>query len=147
MIFSELYSVYYNTVAEILSKIIEGEHSERELQRVVTEKAFGESVMTIMPALKSGKWQLIHKDMTTSIEHKPTMPLTNLQKRWLKAILLDPRIKLFDVNVQGLEDVEPLFTTKDYYIYDKYTDGDPYEDGGYIKRFRIILSALKTVSK
>ena len=32
MIFSELYSAYYNTVAAILSAILDGEHSEQELQ-------------------------------------------------------------------------------------------------------------------
>ena len=29
MIFSELYSAYYNTVAAIISAIIDGEHSEK----------------------------------------------------------------------------------------------------------------------
>ncbi|MBO5840951.1 MAG: hypothetical protein J6Q86_05970, partial [Methanobrevibacter sp.] len=50
------------------------------------------------------------------------------------AISLDPRIKLFDVKFEGLDDVEPLFTPDDYCIYDKYGDGDPFEDEGYIKR-------------
>ena len=49
MIFSELYSAYYNAVAAIISGIIEGEHSEKELQKAVLERAFGESVLTIMP--------------------------------------------------------------------------------------------------
>ena len=119
MIFSELYSAYYNTVAAILSAIIDGEHSEQELQKIVTDRAFGESVLTIMPSLKSEKWQLVHSDMTTPLEHKPTIPLTTLQKRWLKAISLDPRVKLFGVEFPDLEDVEPLFTSADYYIYDQ----------------------------
>ena len=89
MIFSELYSAYYNTVAAIISGILDGEHSEKELQKIVTDYAFGESVLTIMPSLKSEKWQLMHSDMTTKLEHKPTIPLTLLQKRWLKAISLD----------------------------------------------------------
>ena len=122
MIFSELYSAYYNTVAAILSKIADGEHSERELQKIVTEKAFGESVLTIMPSLKNEKWKLVHSDMTTPLEHKPTMPLTTLQKQWLKAISLDPRIKLFGVRFPSLDDVEPLFTSADYHIYDRYSD-------------------------
>ena len=143
MIFSELYSVYYNTVAEILSRVTKGECSERELQRVITERAFGESVLTILPSLKSGKWQLLRENMTTPIEHKPTMPLTDLERRWLKAVSLDPRIRLFDVEIKGLDDVEPLFTPEDYRVYDKYGDGDNYGDEGYIKRFRVILSALK----
>jgi hypothetical protein len=96
-----------------------------------------------MPSLKSEKWQLVHSDMTTAIEHKPTMPLTTIQKQWLKAISLDPRVKLFGVEFPNLEDVEPLFTSEDYHIYDKYSDGDPYEDEDYIKKFRVILEAIR----
>ncbi len=147
MIFSELYSAYYNTVAAIISGIIDGEHSEKELQKIVTEYAFGESVLTIMPALKSEKWQLVHSDMTTPLEHKPTIPLTTLQKRWLKAVSLDPRVKLFGVEFPDLEDVEPLFTSADYYIYDQYNDGDPFEDAQYIRNFRIILEAIRKGSQ
>ena len=143
MIFSELYSAYYNTVAAIISRIIDGEHSERELQKIVAERAFGESVLAIMPALKSEKWQLVHPDMTTSLEHKPTMPLTTLQKQWLKAISLDPRVRLFGVEFPSLDDVEPLFNSDDYYVYDKYSDGDPFEDEEYIRQFRVILEAIR----
>ena len=143
MIFSELYSAYYNTVAAILSRITLGECSEKELQRIVTEHAFGESALTILPALKSEKWQLVRSDMTTPLEHKPTMPLTTLQKRWLKAISLDSRVKLFGVEFPALDGVEPLFTPSDYYVYDKYTDGDPFEDEEYIRQFRVILEAIR----
>ena len=143
MIFSELYSAYYNAIATIITKMIDGEHSEKELQKVVAERAFGESILTIMPSLKSEKWQLVRPDMTTTLEHKPTMPMTTLQKQWLKAISLDPRIKLFGVEIPGLEDVEPLFTVADYHIYDKYSDGDPFEDEEYIKKFRVILEAMR----
>lgn len=143
MIFSEIYSVYYNTVARIITRILEGEASEKELKRIITECAFGESALTVLPSLKSGQWQLMHSDMTTPLEHIPSMPPTTLEKRWLKAISLDPRIKLFGVEIPGIEDVEPLFTEDDYYIYDKYTDSDPFTDKGYIGRFRFILSAIR----
>ena len=143
MIFSELYSAYYNAVAAILSRVLEGECSEKELQQIIAERAFGESVLNIMPSLKSGKWQLLRPDMTTALEHIPTMPMTLLQKRWLKAISLDPRVKLFGVAFPNLDDVEPLFTEADYYVYDKYSDGDPFEDEGYIQIFRVILTAIR----
>ncbi|MBE6551146.1 MAG: WYL domain-containing protein [Ruminococcaceae bacterium] len=143
MIFSELYSAYYNTIAAMISKIIDGENSDEELRRVVEERAFGESILTVIPSLKAGKWQLVHPDMTTSLVHKPTMPLTVLQKQWLKAVSLDPRIKLFDISFPDLGDTEPLFTPDDYYIYDKYSDGDPFEDEEYIRQFRVILEAIR----
>ena len=147
MIFSELYSAYYNTVAAIISGILDGEHSEKELQKIVAERAFGESLLTIMPSLKNEKWQLVHSDMTTSLENKPTMPLTTLQKQWLKAISLDPRVKLFGVEFPNLDDVEPLFTPADYHVYDKYGDGDSFEDEEYIRQFKVILAAIRNDSQ
>lgn len=143
MIFNELYSAYYNTVAEIIGRLIQGGTDEKELHRIVEEKAFGESVLTILPALKSGRWPLMRPDLTTPLTHRPTMPLTGLQKQWLKAISLDPRMKLFGVTLEGFEDVEPLFTAADYRIYDRYADGDPFEDEAYIRKFRVILDAIR----
>ena len=143
MIFNEIYSAYYNAVAKIITEIINEKTEEKDLNQIVCDNAFGESMLTVLPSLKSEKWQLVRSDMTTPIKHNPTMPLTHIQKQWLKAISLDPRIQLFDVEINGLDDVEPLFTSADYVIYDQYGDGDPYEDEGYIARFRTILSALK----
>jgi hypothetical protein len=104
-------------------------------------------VLTILPALKTEKWQLVHADMTTPIRHKPTLPLTMLQKQWLKAISLDPRVQLFGVDFPDLGNVEPLFTPADYHVYDKYGDGDPYTDPEYIRQFRVILSAIQNGSQ
>lgn len=143
MIFNEIYSAYYNAVAKIIEKILKGHTDEKELNQVVCEHAFGESMLTVLPSLKNEKWQLIHSDMTTPIRHTPTMPLTRIEKQWLKAISLDPRIKLFGIDLDVPEDIEPLFTPEDYVIYDQYGDGDPFEDEDYIQRFQAILSALR----
>ena len=143
MIFSELYSAYYNTVAGILSACLHGQPSEKDLRKIVEKKAFSESVLTVLPALKEERWQLLRKDLSTPIQHEPTIPLTLLEKRWLKAILQDPRVRLFDVQTDGLEEVEPLFNLDDICWYDRYTDGDPYEAEGYIERFRLVLEAIR----
>lgn len=143
MIFNEIYSAYYNAVAKIITAVIDGKADEQTLNQIVCDNAFGESMLTVLPSLKSEKWQLVKADMTTPIKYIPTMPMTRIQKQWLKAISLDPRIELFSIELNGLEDVEPLFTPDDYYIYDKYSDGDPYEDEKYIEHFRTILFALK----
>lgn len=76
-------------------------------------------------------------------ERRRTMPLTTLQKRWLKSLLSDPRIQLFNPPAEGLEDVEPLYPPNTFVYYDRYNDGDPFDDPGYIKRFRCILSAIQ----
>ncbi|MBR7161889.1 MAG: WYL domain-containing protein [Clostridia bacterium] len=143
MIFKEWYGVYYRTIAKIITAILSGNAEERDLQELVREYAFGESALTILPALREEKWQLLRRDMTTPLKHPPSMPLTLIQKRWLKAVSLDPRIRLFDFQAEGLEDVAPLFTQEDYRIYDQYQNGDPYGDGGYIERFRMLTAAVR----
>lgn len=148
MLFSEIYSAYYNTVASIIASAQKGTLDSDSLYRIVKDSAFPESVMTIGSSLESGKWPLIKKDYTTYIEENPTMPLSLLQKRWLKAICSDKRIRLLvneDVLARlekELDSVEPLFTESDFYLYDKYSDGDPYEDEVYIKNFRTVLEAV-----
>lgn len=143
MIFSELYSVYYNTVAKIIGKATEKSLTEKELAELVRENAFSESTLTVLPALKKQKWQLLLPNLTTPIKHTPSMPLTLLQKRWLKAMICDKRIKLFGITAEALDDITPLFTEDDYCVYDKYSDGDDYCDEGYIARFRTVLTALR----
>lgn len=143
MIFSELYSVYYNTVAEILKAAIDHPLGKNELRRIVEERAFGESMLNIEPSLTEGRWQLLKRDGTTPIQSVPSMPLTMIQKRWLKAISLDSRIRLFQDELIEFPDVEPLFMEEDICIFDKYADGDNYRDGAYIKNFRRILDAIR----
>ena len=143
MIFSELYGAYYKVMAEIIDSATDHPLEKGELYEIIQEHAFGESVLAIEKAVSEEKWQLIHKDGTTPLTHKASLPLTSLQKRWLKAISLDPRMKLFGVEFPELADVEPLFTAEDYVIFDKYGDGDPYEDPEYVENFRAILSAIK----
>ncbi len=143
MIFSELYSVYFITVKKILEAVNNGVTNEKELNKIVEENAFSESFLTILPNLKSGKWHLVNSDFTPVLKNSPSTPTTLLEKRWLKAILLDKRIKLFDFSVSGLENVEPLFTQEDYKIYDKYADGDNFENENYIKNFKLIKDAIE----
>lgn len=143
MIFSELYSAYYNAVAVIIKNAIDHPVKKEELRKIIEDNAFGESVLNIEPAFDEERWQVLLPDGTTNITHSPVMPLTIVQKRWLKAISLDPRIKLFCDDIFVFPDVEPLFTPDDYTVFDKYSDGDNYEDVGYIERFRIILDAIE----
>lgn len=143
MIFSELYGAYYNTVAKILKSAVVRPLQKNEINRIISEEAFGESILNIVPAIEEERWQLIFKDGTTPLKNPPSMPLTTLQKRWLKAISLDPRIRLFSDSLPDFPDVEPLFTKDDYCIFDSYADGDPYEDEKYIKNFRIVLDAVR----
>ena len=143
MIFSEIYGAYYHTVSAILSEAITQALSEDQLRNIVTEYAFSESIVSIPAALMEGRWQLLNADGTTPIKHKPSMPISHLQKQWLKAVSCDPRIRLFGDMDLGLDDIKPLFLPSDVILFDKYSDGDDYSDEGYIARFRLILDAIR----
>lgn len=143
MLFSEVYSAYYNVIAQVLTEAVEGGLTNKRIDDIVRERAFGESVLTIPASLRSGAWPLLDGDNGTPIRHKPTMPLTTLERRWLKALLLDPRIALFSPSAEGLENVEPLFRPETVVLFDRYADGDPYTDPEYIELFHTILRAFR----
>ena len=143
MLFSEIYGSYFQVVAAVLAEAAEGGLTDSRLTELVREKAFAESVLSIPAALRSGEWPLLAEDLSPILRHSPTMPLTELQKRWLKSLLLDRRIKLFAPDTTGLEDVEPLYRPDTFVWFDQYADGDPYEDRRYIECFRTILQSLR----
>ena len=143
MLFNEIYSSYFNVVAEILARACSGELKQSDIGNIVSKKAFGESILNIPASLKNGEWLLLKDDMTTPIKNVPTMPLTLLEKQWLKALEQDPRIRLFAPSFEGLEDVEPLYRREWIEYFDRYSDGDDFEDENYIENFRLILKALR----
>ena len=143
MLFSEVYGTYYNVIAAVLGEAVAGTLTQERLYEIVQEKAFGESTLAIPTNLRDGTWKLLTDDLRTPLRHAPTMPLTTLQKRWMKALLQDPRIRLFGVDDTGLEDVEPLFPADAIVYYDRYIDGDPYNDPQYIEYFRKLLQAIR----
>lgn len=145
MLFSEVYSNYYHAIASVLDAALDKPISYAQICKIVEEKAFAESNGTIPTKLSSeGEWPLLDKKGMAIINKETYMPLTTLQKRWLKTLLSDPRIKLFNPDPKGLEDVEPLFGPDDFVHFDQFMDGDSYEDEKYIENFRKILSAIKS---
>ena len=164
MIFSELYSAYYNAVARILREAVSHPVTTEEMRRIIAENAFDESALAILPALSESRWPLLRKDGTTPLHAAPTMPLTKLQKEWIHAISQDPRMLLFlkgtemaetgedgDADAETHEATVPLpypdekvlFAKEDYCVFDRYADGDPYEDPAYRAHFATVLEALR----
>ena len=143
MLFSEVYGAYYDCVGAVIAEAQAGTLTDARLRAIVRERAFPESLLEIPQALQSGAWPLLRRDGSTVIRHPAARGLTTLEKRWLKSLLTDPRIRLFDVSEEGLQDVEPLFTQDQLVWYDRFTDGDPWEDEEYRQRFRLILKAIR----
>ena len=145
MLFHEVYGAYYQSVAKILSRAVQGDLTRKDISNIVQQYAFAESWSNLTESLLNGDWPFLDEEFGTELIYEPEMPLTTLQKRWLKAMLNDPRICLFldPEAVTGLEDVEPLFRQQDIYYFDRYADGDPYDSKSYIDNFRLILTALR----
>lgn len=143
MLFSEIYGSYFNVVASVLTEASEGCLTDRRMTELIQDKAFAESTLSIPAALKKEAWPLLDSNLNPVVRRVPSMPLTLLQKRWLKALLQDPRIALFNPDSSGLEDIEPLYKPETFVFFDQYTDGDPYEDEAYIENFRLILTAIR----
>ena len=183
MLFHEIYGCYYRAVAKMLNLAIEGGLTEKKMYEIVAETAFEESSLVVIPALKKQEWQLLDEKLRTPLRHTPDMPLTTLEKRWLKTVLLDKRVKLFFTPVsenkeqtasaggnaeqaasaggnaeqtvfgrttadfapacpQEPADVEPLFLPEDIVYFDRYADGDDYDDPVYINHFHRIRRAI-----
>ncbi len=161
-LFHEIWGCYYRVVGKLLGLCVSGSLTTETLREVIEQEAFEESAPAILEALVEGRWQVMyplgekaHRADTrweTALKHPPVMPLTTLQKRWLKAISMDARTKLFLGEEaeqaiaklqQALGDVMPLFEPGDYVIYDAYGDGDPYEEATYQQVFRQLRQAVK----
>ena len=109
----------------------------------INEKAFSESSAAIFSSITNADWPLLDDDLRPVIAHKPAMPLTTLQKRWLKSLISDPMIALFDPDTTGLEDIEHLYRQDTFVMFDRYGDGDPYDDSEYAVNFRTVLQAVR----
>lgn len=177
-VFNELYGSYYNTVYHILKTAGQKQLSDKAFRELIINMSqkYGFTDITqfiVEKALRNGldvklrdsksAWpfferpQYIEDKMASTSENIVksrlnvyNIPLSTLEKMWLKSICDDQRISLFiddEVKLPDLSGVEPLFDWKDYVLFDQYTDGDHYEDEHYREMFRIVLKAIRTNSR
>ena len=95
-LFSELYGLYYRIVADILNQ---APLTRAEAQRIASESGFAESVLQLVPKLlENHAWPLLDEQdgvLASRLRHPVHMPVSTLELRWLKAVLADPRARLF----------------------------------------------------
>ena len=149
-LFSEVYGCYYQVVEEILRA---APLNRRQVEALVGARGYGESTLQLIPKLlDQNAWPLLEEReglFYSRLEHPPVLPVTALESSWLKALLDDPRIRLFLTDEQlthlakALRDVEPLYRQEDVLYFDRYLDGDDYADPDYRRRFQAILTALR----
>lgn len=143
-IFHEVYGAYFLTVQRIVDAALNKKLSRKDIESIVHDSAYKETPWLLLERIERGDFEgVVNQDYTTSIHNKPHTPITELEARWLKTISLDPKIKLFDFDFTGLENIEPLYTLQDVYFCGQYGRGDNYNDKEYIQKFRLIASCLR----
>lgn len=151
---TELFSEIYNCYFQVIKSLIETKKciSEKELKEQIQNSCFEESILYLLPKLTENGWGFYQKRDNVFYSKFSTefyVPLTNLQKSYLKAILTDEKVKLFlsDEEAAAIDtlfaDVEPLYQSEDFYYYDRFADKDDYRNQVYRKHFQTIMTAIQ----
>lgn len=147
-LFSEIYSTYYYITEKILKK---KNLTKSEITDIIRQNGFSETVLFLEPKLTNEDgYGLLHKNGSyyeSILKKTPSTPLTTLEKKLLSAILNDKRSGLFldsEQISQLLNQLgeDELYQNSYVHFFDRYTDGDDFQDTQYIKHFRDILSAI-----
>ncbi len=149
--FSEIYNCYYQLLRHLLTG---GDAMTiQDIREQISREGFGESLLSIIPKIESGEWNLFERDgdlYYSKISSDFALPLSHLQKSYLKALLSDPRTGLFLDPDQAaslhtlLGDTIPLWKPGQFFYFDRFTQGDDYSDEKYRHNFRTLLHAMKT---
>lgn len=149
-LFSEVYNCYFQVIQSLIGK--HGPISEKELNFRIQNDCFEESILYLLPKLTEKGWGFFEKQdgfLYSNLSEDFYVPLTDLQKSYLKAILMDEKIRLFlddeeieDINAL-LADVSPIYAPDDFYYYDRFFDKDDYTDPDYRKHFQAIITAIQ----
>ncbi|MDE5865447.1 MAG: WYL domain-containing protein [Lachnospiraceae bacterium] len=149
-LFSEIYSCYYQVLRHLLCN--QDTLTIQDIRRLICGEGFEESLLSIIPKLEDGIWNLFEKDgklYRSRLSSSFTTPVSDLEKSYLKALLSDSRIGLFLEKEQlealdkMLASVAPLWRPEQFYYFDRFADSDPYEDENYRNCFRTLLQAQK----
>lgn len=154
-IFHEMYGLYYRITEKLLRR---GKLTEQEVYDTIAAEGFRDSMLflpqKLLPQPDGSDWGLLCRDASGLFipltSHLPKMPLTLLQKRWLKAKLSDEKLRLFlnedeyAAMEAALAEIEPLYHAADFRFTDQFQDGDAFADEAYQKTFRTVLAALRS---
>lgn len=151
-LFSELYTCYYQLLHALLQTSERHPLTKQEINSYIQKHGFAESHLTILPKLATGEWPLFtckEDGYTPAISMPETLPFTILQKRWLKALMTDPRIRLF-LSEEALHqldefliDCTPLFSQDTFIYYDQFEDGDDFTSPLYRHHIQTLCDCIR----
>ncbi len=160
-IFDEIYGCYFTAVFHILKEAGKRRLTKKQFEEIVNRNAdiygfrfLGTTRIVLEKALyveKEYTWPFFKEvnggaSYRSELDRMKGLPLSDLEKMWLKSIYSDPRIKLFlpqGCEPDELKNVEPLFNWDDYVLFDQYNNGDPFQEDHYIEIFRTVLNAVQ----
>lgn len=147
-LFSEINCAYFNVTEKILRRKTV---TISDIREIIGRNGFSETMLFLEPELigKNSIGLLTEQDgvYTSILKNELHIPLTEVQKRWLCAVLNDKKSSLFLDKEQKAElyellGAEPLFDGGFIRFFDRFTDGDDFEDESYIRNFRNILRSI-----
>ena len=155
MLFHEMYGAYFRIAARVLR---ETPLDEQRLRCIIAEEGFRDSVLFVpqklIPQKDSSDWGLLRRNadgtFSAATKRPPFMPLTLLQKRWLKARLSDPKMRLFlddetyAALAERLAEIRPLWEPDMFRYTDCFSDGDDFAAPEYRAHFRTVLQAIRS---
>ncbi len=142
-LFSEIFGCYYKVITEIVNN---SPLSVDEIRNIINENGFAESCFHLLPKLETLPFvEKKGNKYYSLLENKIKMPITNIEKSWLKAISQDSRFDLFaeDYDKSKLDNIEPLYEQNLFRYYDKYSNGDDFGNCYYQKYFHKINDAME----
>ena len=149
-LFSEIYNCYYQVMKSIL--LNRDSLTLEDLCANISETGYEESLFFLIPKLTDGEWNLLDcKDgiYLSKLSDNFYVPLTRLQKSYIKTILQDARIRLF-LSTEEITALNTLFTDipvlwqpEDFYYYDRFSDSDNFDDPVYQKHFALLTKAIE----
>ena len=89
----------------------------------ILKYGFGESLLFLLPKLSENRYGLFTKEKDSFVSGIPggiKTPLSGLQKRWLKAVLNDPRASLF-LSPEQIDELRQLVDEEDLISRAGYT--------------------------
>lgn len=154
-LFHETYGIYFRVVQRLLEQEV---IQESDINHIIFEEAFQDSLLflpqKLIPQKDGSDWGMLHRNTDNTLspvtQHQPPKIVTTIQKRWLKATLDDPKMRLFlsDDTFSALEkrlsDVEPLYHREKFCYFDRFADGDNMIEESYRIHFQQLLKAIHT---
>ncbi len=151
---AELFSEIYNCYFQVVKTLIESNRaiSLSEAEHRIKSMGFEESVFYLLPKLTGDEWGFFEtrdNKLISRLSPDFFLPFSNLQKAYIKSILLDEKMKLFLTEKEIshiealLEDVEPLYNPDYFYYTDRFCDGDDFSSPNYRRFFQSLLASIK----